>query len=105
EDGLRSLIHDYTREAGVRNLEREIGAVARKVAKEWLEEGKVEGAKYAVTAKVLAKYLGVPKYRKQRKEDADDIGLANGLAVTMVGGDLLPAEVTIVPGKGKLTLT
>ncbi len=51
------------------------------------------------------KYLGVPKYRKNRKEDVNEIGLANGLAVTMHGGDLLPAEVTIVPGKGKLTLT
>jgi ATP-dependent Lon protease len=105
EDALRSLVHDYTREAGVRNLEREIGAVSRKVAKEWLEEGRVDGAKYVVTPKLLAKYLGVPKYRKQRKEEANDIGLANGLAVTMVGGDLLPSEVTIVPGKGKLTLT
>ncbi|HUS66584.1 MAG TPA: endopeptidase La [Kofleriaceae bacterium] len=105
EEALRSLVHDYTREAGVRNLEREIGAVIRKVAKDWLAAHQEEGKKYIVSPKALAKYLGVPKYRKNRKEDINEIGLANGLAVTMHGGDLLPAEVTIVPGKGKLTLT
>jgi ATP-dependent Lon protease len=105
DEAIRSLIHDYTREAGVRNLEREVGAVMRKVAKEWLEESRPENKKFVIAPKLLNKYLGVPKYRKQRKEEKNDIGLANGLAVTMVGGDLLPAEVTIVPGKGKLTLT
>jgi len=105
DDCLRSLIHDYTREAGVRSLEREIGAVVRKVAKEWLAQSQEEGRKFVIAPKQLQKYLGVPKYRKNRKEDANEIGLANGLAVTMHGGDLLPAEVTIVPGKGKLTLT
>jgi ATP-dependent Lon protease len=105
DESIKSLIHDYTREAGVRNLEREIGAVIRKVAKEWLAAEQEEGKKFVVSPKALQKYLGVPKYRKNRKEEANEIGLANGLAVTMHGGDLLPAEVTIVPGKGKLTLT
>jgi ATP-dependent Lon protease len=105
DDCLRSIIHDYTREAGVRNLEREIGAVIRKLAKEWLAAEQEEGKKFILAPKQLAKYLGIPKYRKNRKEDVNEIGLANGLAVTMHGGDLLPAEVTIVPGKGKLTLT
>jgi ATP-dependent Lon protease len=105
DDCLRSIIHDYTREAGVRSLEREIGAIIRKLAKEWLATQQEEGKKYILSPKQLGKYLGVPKYRKNRKEDANEIGLANGLAVTMHGGDLLPAEVTIVPGKGKLTLT
>jgi ATP-dependent Lon protease len=105
DDCLRSIVHDYTREAGVRSLEREIGAIIRKLAKEWLATEQEEGKKYVLSPKQLAKYLGVPKYRKNRKEDVNEIGLANGLAVTMHGGDLLPAEVTIVPGKGKLTLT
>jgi len=105
DDCLRSIIHDYTREAGVRSLEREIGAIIRKLAKEWLATNQEEGKKYVLSPKQLGKYLGIPKYRKNRKEDVNEIGLANGLAVTMHGGDLLPAEVTIVPGKGKLTLT
>ena len=105
DDALRSLIHDYTREAGVRSLEREIGSVVRKVAKDWLAAEREEGKKYVLSPKQLQKYLGVPKFRKNRKEEVNEIGLANGLAVTMHGGDLLPAEVTIVPGKGKLTLT
>jgi ATP-dependent Lon protease len=105
EEGLLQIIHRYTKEAGVRNLEREIATVSRKIAKAWLEAGKPDGATYVVSAETLPTYLDVPKFRENRKEDADEIGLCNGLAVTMVGGDLLPAEVTVVPGKGKLTLT
>src|SRR5688572_15819600 len=105
EDCVRAIIHNYTKEAGVRSLEREIGAVTRKIAKEWLAGDREEGKKYVLTPKHLAKYLGIPKYRKTRREDQNEIGLANGLAVTMHGGDLLPSEVTIVPGKGRLTLT
>src|SRR5690606_10070029 len=63
------------------------------------------GKRIAVTPKQVAKYLGVARYRKNKKEEQNEIGLANGLAVTMHGGDLLPNEVTIVPGKGKLTMT
>ncbi len=105
DECMRSVIHHYTREAGVRNLEREIGTICRKVAKDWLQNGREEDKKYIVRPKDLEKYLGSAKYRKTTKEAENEIGLANGLAVTMHGGDLLPAEVTIVPGKGKLTLT
>jgi ATP-dependent Lon protease len=105
DDGIRAIIQQYTKEAGVRNLEREIGTVCRKVAKDWLSNDKEEGKKYSITPKVLGKYLDIPKYRENKREDSNEIGLANGLAVTMHGGDLLPTEVTIVPGKGKLTLT
>ena len=105
DDGLRSIIHSYTKEAGVRNLEREIGTCTRKIARDWLVSGRPEDKDYPVGAKQLNKYLGPTKFRANRKQDANEIGLANGLAVTIYGGDLLPAEVTIVPGKGKLTLT
>jgi ATP-dependent Lon protease len=105
DDSLRTIIHNYTKEAGVRNLEREIATVCRKVAKDWLSGGQEENKKFILSPKAVGKYLGVPKYRTNRKEEGNEIGLANGLAVTTHGGDLLPAEVTIVPGKGRLTLT
>ena len=105
DESLRTIIHRYTKEAGVRNLEREIANVCRKIAKEWLTDGRPEDKRYEVTPEALATYLGVEKYRANKKEDENEIGLANGLAVTMHGGDLLPSEVTVMPGKGKLTLT
>jgi len=105
DEALVQIIHRYTKEAGVRAFEREIATVSRKIAKEWLSAGKPEGASYEVTPDTLSKYLGAEKYRESRREGTDEIGLANGLAVTMFGGDLLPAEVTVVPGKGKVTLT
>ncbi len=105
DEALRTLIHSYTKEAGVRSLERTIATCMRKVAKEWLATGKEPDKKFQVTPKQLEKFLGVAKYRASRKEEKNEIGLANGLAVTMHGGDLLPAEVTVLPGKGKLTLT
>jgi len=105
DDSLRTMIHRYTKEAGVRNLERTIATCSRKVAKEWLSEGKPEGKHYTVKPKQLSKYLGPYKFRPNKREDENEIGLANGLAVTMHGGDLLPAEVTVLPGKGKMILT
>nr|HEX4316751.1 endopeptidase La [Kofleriaceae bacterium] len=102
---LTSIVHRYTREAGVRNLEREIATVCRKIAKEWLSGGRVAGASFEITPEKIPTWLGVEKFRETRREQEDEIGLANGLAVTAFGGDLLTAEVTIVPGKGKLTLT
>src|SRR5580692_6912206 len=105
DDALTAVIHRYTREAGVRNLEREIATVCRKIAKDWLSGGRTAGAKFEVTPEKIPTWLGVEKYRETRREKEDEIGLANGLAVTAFGGDLLTAEVTIVPGKGKLTLT
>jgi len=105
DDALTAIIHRYTKEAGVRNLEREIATVCRKIAKEWLAGGRKTDTTFDVISDKLPAWLGVEKYREARREKEDEIGLANGLAVTMFGGDLLTAEVTIVPGKGKLTLT
>ncbi|HEX7704565.1 MAG TPA: endopeptidase La [Kofleriaceae bacterium] len=105
DEALTQMIHRYTKEAGVRALEREIATVCRKIAKEWLAGGRQADPKFDVVAERLPEWLGVEKYREARRETIDEIGLANGLAVTMFGGDLLSAEVTIVPGKGKLTLT
>jgi ATP-dependent Lon protease len=104
EESIRHIVHHYTKEAGVRNLEREISTICRKVAKEVVRRGK-DGTRFRITAKNLAKYLGVQKYRYSKKEEHDDIGLTNGLAVTMYGGDLLATEVSVVPGRGKLVLT
>ena len=105
DEALTQIIHRFTKEAGVRNLEREIATVCRKIAKDWLASGRPADKAFDVTPERLAEWLGVEKYREARREKEDEIGLANGLAVTMFGGDLLSAEVTIVPGKGKLTLT
>jgi ATP-dependent Lon protease len=104
EESIRHIVHHNTKEAGVRSLEREISTICRKVAKEVVRRGK-DGIKFRVTSKNIAKYLGVQKYRYSKKEEQDDIGLTNGLAVTMYGGDLLATEVSVVPGKGKLVLT
>ncbi|MCU0664540.1 MAG: endopeptidase La [Myxococcota bacterium] len=103
EAALRTVINHYTRESGVRNLEREIGSVCRKIARRVVAEGKDKPIE--VTPKDVPKYLGVPKHTVGRKEEEDRIGLVNGLAVTNVGGDLLPTEVSVLPGKGNLKLT
>jgi len=104
--GVGAIINGYTREAGVRNLEREIGNVCRKVARQVVKEGK-DGKAIAVslTPDNIADYLGVLKFRDSRGEDRNEIGLATGLAWTEVGGQILSAEVTLMDGKGKLTLT
>jgi ATP-dependent Lon protease len=104
DEALTAIVHRYTKEAGVRNFEREIATVCRKIAKEYLASGRAQQT-FDVTEERLVGWLGVEKYRESRREKEDEIGLANGLAVTAFGGDLLSAEVTIVPGKGKLTLT
>src|SRR5690242_5592468 len=87
EDALLTIVHRYTKEAGVRNLEREIATISRKVAKNWLANGKDAAATYEITPAVLPEYLGVERFRENKREHADEIGLANGLAVTMFGGD------------------
>jgi ATP-dependent Lon protease len=103
EGAVRTVINHYTHEAGVRNLERELGSLIRKVARRVLKDGK--GGTYLVEAKDIPKYLGVPKYRVGRKEEQDAVGLTAGLAVTSFGGELLANEVAVVPGKGKLIVT
>jgi ATP-dependent Lon protease len=102
DDALRDLIRYYTREAGVRNLEREIANLTRKATKEILTK-KLD--KVPVTRKNLDKYAGVRKFRWGEAETDDLVGVTNGLAWTEVGGELLSIEATVVPGKGKMTIT
>lgn len=103
EGSLLSVIRQYTREAGVRNMEREIASICRKVAREIVTANKNEMIR--VTSKTVPKYLGVPKYRHGETEGKDSIGLAVGLAWTEVGGELLAIEVSIMKGAGKMTMT
>ncbi|MCC7537122.1 MAG: endopeptidase La [Deltaproteobacteria bacterium] len=103
ENAIRTIMHHYTREAGVRNLEREIGSLCRKVARQVLKEGRDKSIR--ITSKDVPHYLGIPKFRVGKKADADEIGLTNGLAVTSVGGELLECEVGVLVGKGKLVIT
>jgi ATP-dependent Lon protease len=114
EDTIRDVIHYYTKEAGVRNLEREFATVCRKIARDVVAkkapvqvaiEGVPQTTGWKITPKRLPRYLGPHRYRYGRSEGGDEIGLVNGLAVTMHGGDLLATEVSIVAGKGKLVLT
>ena len=103
DKAIRDAVRFYTREAGVRNLERELAKICRKVVKELLLEGS-EG-KVSVTPRNLEKYLGVKRFRYGRAEEHDQIGQVTGLAWTEVGGELLSIESTIVPGKGRLIHT
>jgi ATP-dependent Lon protease len=99
---LRKIIFQYTREAGVRNLEREIANVLRKVARK-VAEGKDKT--FVITPKNLHKYLGVPKYLPEMEQDHNEVGVGTGLAWTESGGDIIYIEATIMKGKGSLTLT
>ncbi len=103
EGAVREIIRHYTREAGVRNLERDIASVCRKVVKEILSHKKVK--KVNITAGNIEKYLGVKKYRYGLAEQFDQIGQVTGLAWTSVGGELLIIEASMMPGKGKVTHT
>jgi ATP-dependent Lon protease len=100
---IQAIIRQYTREAGVRNLEREIAALCRKTAKRVAKEGKKTCVR--LTARSLNNYLGVPRFRHRQKEEANEVGIAVGLAWTEFGGEILISEATLMPGKGKLTLT
>jgi ATP-dependent Lon protease len=104
EAAVRDIVRYYTREAGVRNLEREISKVCRKVVKDILLRGK-EGKKIVVTPKALEKYLGVQRFRFGEAEEHDQVGQVTGLAWTEVGGELLRIETALTPGKGRLTHT
>lgn len=103
KSSLKKMVREYTREAGVRNLERKIAAVCRKTAMEILKKGK--DTSITVTNKLLEKYLGSPVYRFGMAEGSDEIGVATGLAWTEAGGDLLSIEVILLPGKGRLSVT
>lgn len=102
DDTLRTLIREYTYEAGVRNLEREIGAICRKTARK-IAEGKRHARR--ISSAGLLRYLGPPRYTFGRIEEEDQVGVATGVAWTESGGDLLPVEVSLMEGKGGLTLT
>ena len=122
---LKLVIRDYTREAGVRNLERQIGKVCRRLARAFLvdqeksssssekakqeashpESKKSQTKSYIVTPKKLKEFLGPQKYKHTRAEQQNEIGLTNGMAWTETGGDLLIIEVSIIPGKGKFIIT
>lgn len=101
EDAVIDIIRSYTREAGVRSLDREIASVFRKVAREVVLGKKIKKIEKAS----IEKYLGIPKYHNKTLEGKDAIGLVNGLAWTEVGGTTLPIEVAVMPGKGKIILT
>ena len=103
ENSILTIIRQYTREAGVRNLERELAGICRKVAREVAKEGLDH--KVRVTSQTVSKYLGVPKFRFGRSEEKDEVGLTTGLAWTEFGGELLLTEVVILPGRGKLIIT
>jgi len=100
---LREVVHQYTREAGVRNLEREIANLCRKAAKQVVEKGHNQALK--ITPANLSKYLGIPQFPGKETLSKDIAGIATGLAWTEVGGELLSIEVVTIPGKGKLSPT
>ncbi len=102
DNTIYRIINEYTKEAGVRTLERRLGTVCRKVATE-IVKGQVTSAR--ITVSNLHKYLGVPRYHHSAVNEEDKVGVATGLAFTQVGGETLTIEVTVVDGKGKLTLT
>jgi ATP-dependent Lon protease len=102
EGALRGLIREYTYEAGVRNLERQIASICRKVARAVAEGGKPPSR---ITAAMLNRYLGPPDFIRSLAEEQDGVGIAMGVAWTAAGGDLTPVEVVLMPGKGNLTMT
>lgn len=102
DGALKAVIAQYTREAGVRGLERQIGKLCRKAARQLLED---KDKKLKITGQNLEKYLGKPKVREDKANEKDDIGIVRGLAWTSVGGDTLQIEVNVMPGEGKLELT
>jgi ATP-dependent Lon protease len=102
DKALLAIINQYTREAGLRNLEREISQICRKVARK-IAEG--EKGPFSITPKNISKYLGVPKFLPESEGETDEVGVATGLAWTPTGGDILFVEVSLVKGKGNVTIT
>jgi ATP-dependent Lon protease len=103
DDAILEIIRFYTREAGVRNLEREIGNVCRKVARKVVKAGNKH--KEEISAANIADFLGVPRYRDSEAHEKSEVGLVTGLAWTEAGGSILTTEVQVLDGKGKLTIT
>ena len=102
-DAIQTIIQRYTREAGVRSLEREINSVCRKVARKVVTEG--ASTFEEITPDKVTQYLGVPRFRPSLAEEQNEVGVATGLAWTEVGGEILVTEATLMPGRGRLTLT
>ena len=102
KEAVETILRSYTREAGVRQLERKLGEICRKTARQILENGK---KRVRVTGKNAVKLLGTPVYRSEMKNDRDEVGVVRGLAWTAVGGTTMPVEVSTLPGKGELVLT
>jgi ATP-dependent Lon protease len=102
DNAVRGIVREYTYEAGVRNLEREIGQICRKLTRRLAEK---KSTPKTITRQMLHKYLGPPRYSEQMVEKEDQVGVATGIAYTEAGGDIMPIEVTLMPGKGQLTLT
>lgn len=105
DDGVLEVIRHYTREAGVRNLERELGSCLRKVARKFVATEEKDSFRVVIDAEKVRELLGTIRYRKQDIARTSEIGLVNGLAWTEVGGDVLQVEATLVGGKGEVTLT
>lgn len=110
DKAIIEVIRKYTRESGVRNLERELASICRKIARDIVLGDKKDGGKgekinVKVTPASVEKYLGIPKFHVDKRDDKDEIGLVNGLAWTEVGGTILPIEVVFMPGRGKIILT
>ena len=103
DEVIRDIIDSYTREAGVRNLERTIGKICRKVAKKYVENPSLEGV--VITKADLDEYLGKNRYRHQLAGTKPEVGIVTGLAWTAVGGETLTAEVNVLKGKGQVVLT
>lgn len=105
DDGILETIRHYTREAGVRNLERELGSCLRKIARKFVLADRKDDFRVVIDAEKVRELLGTIRFRKQDIARKSEIGLVNGLAWTEVGGDVLQVEATLVPGKGEVTLT
>ena len=109
DDAIKTVVSGYTKESGVRSLERELGAICRKIARDVVKARRDAASSttvaFRVDAKSVGRYLGARRFRQSQAELLPKVGVVNGLAVTMVGGDLLNVEVTRMPGKGKLTIT
>jgi ATP-dependent Lon protease len=103
DESVQTVINRYTREAGVRNLEREINSICRKVARRVVVDG--TGTFEEITPDKVTTYLGVPRYRSTEAEQQNEVGVSTGLAWTEVGGEILVTEATLMPGRGRLTLT